>query len=89
MVFCEERLSDGSYCDLLTDVRATWPETRFVVLLCRGKWKEYLQAMRLGAQEVLRCPLRPTDIDLVLIQATKKSARKEMTANSYASSGTK
>jgi DNA-binding NtrC family response regulator len=74
MVFCEERLSDGSYCDLLTDVRATWPETRFVVLLCTGEWEEYLQAMRLGAQEVLRCPLRPTDVDLVLIQARKENA---------------
>jgi hypothetical protein len=36
MVFCEERLSDGSYSDLLTSVRATWPETRFVVMLCTG-----------------------------------------------------
>jgi two-component system response regulator PilR (NtrC family) len=81
MVFCEERLLDGSYCDLLRDVRATWPETGFVVLLCTGEREEYLQAMRLGAQEVLRCPLRPTDVDLVLIQAMKESDRKEMTAN--------
>ena len=81
MVFCEERLSDGSYCDLLRDIRATWPETGFVVLLCTGEREGYLQAMRLGAQEVLRCPLRPTDVDLVLIQAMKESDRKEMAAN--------
>ena len=81
MVFCEERLSDGSYCDLLRDIRATWPETGFVVLLCTGEREEYLQVMRLGAQEVLRCPLRPTDVDLVLIQAMKESDRKEMAAN--------
>ena len=81
MVFCEERLSDGSYCDLLRDNRATWPETGFVVLLCTGEREEYLQAMRLGAQEVLRSPLRPTDVDLVLIQAMKESDRKEMAAN--------
>src|SRR5499425_1800348 len=81
LVFCEERLSDGSYCDLLRDVRATWPETRFVVMLCTGEREEYLQAMRLGAQEVLRSPLRPTDVDLVLIQAMKESDRKEMGAN--------
>jgi len=80
MVFCEERLSDGSYSDLLTSVRATWPETRFVVMLCTGEWEEYLQAMHLGAQEVLRCPLRPTDIDLAVIQAMKQSDRKGMTA---------
>src|SRR5215831_12515962 len=76
MVFCEERLSDGSYCDLLREVRATWPETGFVVLLCTGEREEYLQAMRLGAQEVLRCPLRPTDVDLVLIQAMKRNQKR-------------
>jgi len=37
--------------------------------------------MRLGVQEVLRSPLRPTDVDLVLIQAMKGSDRKEMAAN--------
>ena len=81
MVFCEERLSDGSYCDLLRDVRATWPETRFVVMLCTGEWKEYLEAMRLGAQEILRCPLRPIDLDLVLIQLMKHGDGRSMTAN--------
>jgi|SRR5215469_267786 len=81
MVFCEERVSDGSYSELLKTVRATWPETRFVVTLCTGEWEEYLQAMRLGAQEVLRCPVRPTDIDLVLIRAMKQNDRKAMTAN--------
>ena len=81
MVFCEERLSDGSYSDLLTSVRATWPETRFVVMLCTGEWKEYLEAMRLGAQEILRCPLRPIDLDLVLIQLMKHGDGRSMTAN--------
>ena len=76
MVFCEERLSDGSYSDLLTSVCATWPETRFVVMLCTDEWEEYLQAMHLGAQEVLRCPRRPTDIDLALIQAMKTERQK-------------
>jgi len=77
MVFCEERLPDGPYSDLLTGIRATWSETQFVVMLCTGEWEEYLQAMRLGAQEVLRCPLRPTDIDLVLIQAMKRNELTE------------
>lgn len=74
MVSYEELLSDGSYCDLLTDVRATWPETRFVALLST---EEYLQAMRLGAQEVLRCPLWSTDVDLVLIQSMKENDTKD------------
>jgi len=83
MVFCEERLPDGPYSDLLTSVRATWSETQFVVMLCTGEWEEYLQAMRLGAQEVLRCPLRPTDIDLMLIQAMKRNQKRNELATQW------
>ena len=76
VVFCEERLSDGCYRDLLNDVRlsAASQNTGFVVMLCTGEWEEYLEALRLGAEEVLRCPLQPTDIDLALIHATRNSA---------------
>jgi len=70
-VFCEERLSDGSYRDLLTDVRSGQEGTRFVVMLCTGEWEEYLEALHLGADEVLRCPLQPTDVDLALIHAMR------------------
>jgi DNA-binding NtrC family response regulator len=71
LVFCEERLADGSYVDLLRYVRLTHNDTRVVVLLCTGEWEEYLEALRLGAEEVLRCPLQPTDIDLALIHAMR------------------
>jgi DNA-binding NtrC family response regulator len=71
VIFCEERLSDGSYRDLLNQVRANNDGTRFVVMLCTGEWEEYLEALRNGAEEVLRCPLQPTDIDLALIHAMR------------------
>jgi DNA-binding NtrC family response regulator len=71
VIFCEERVSDGCYRDLLQTVRATSEATRFVVMLCTGEWEEYLEALRLGAEEVLRCPLQPTDIDLALIHAMR------------------
>lgn len=71
VIFCEERLSDGSYRDLLNEVRANNDGTRFVVMLCTGEWEEYLEALRIGAEEVLRCPLQPTDIDLALIHAMR------------------
>jgi DNA-binding NtrC family response regulator len=73
VIFCEERLSDGPYRDLLEDVRTLPSHTRFVVMLCTGEWDEYLEAMRLGAEEVLRCPLQPTDVDLALIHAMRSS----------------
>jgi DNA-binding NtrC family response regulator len=71
VIFCEERLSDGSYRDLLNETKSGSEHTRFVVMLCTGEWEEYLEAMRLGAEEVLRCPLQPTDIDLALIHAMR------------------
>jgi two-component system response regulator PilR (NtrC family) len=82
VVFCEERLTDGSYNDLLREVRAASEDIRFVVMLCTGEWEEYLEALRLGAEEVLRCPLQPTDVDLALIHAMRGPAtRKEMAAH--------
>ena len=82
VVFCEERLSDGTYADLLNEVRSTQQGTRFVCMLCTGEWEEYLEALRLGAEEVLRCPLQPTDIDLALIHAMRSDAgKREMAAH--------
>lgn len=80
VVFCEERLSDGSYRELLSAVRACGEELRFVVMLCTGEWEEYLEALHLGAEEVLRCPLQPTDVDLALIHAMRGAPQKQMAA---------
>jgi DNA-binding NtrC family response regulator len=75
VVFCEEHLSDASYPDLLSLVRAYSPGSRFVVMLCTGEWEEYLEALRLGAAEVVRCPLQAPDIDMVLISAIREGYR--------------
>lgn len=69
VVFCEERLGDGSYRKLLSEVQSSNENLRFVVMLCTGEWEEYLEAMHLGASEVIRCPLQPTDIDMALIHS--------------------
>jgi two-component system response regulator PilR (NtrC family) len=84
LVFCEERLSDGSYIDLLRHVRSSFEDIRFVVMLCTGEWEEYLEALRLGAEEVLRCPLQPTDVDLALIHAMRGSAPSGNQTTSHA-----
>jgi DNA-binding NtrC family response regulator len=73
LVFCEERVSDGSYRDLLEETRADKAQgTRFVTMLCTGEWEEYLEALHLGADEVIRCPLEATDIDMALIHAMRE-----------------
>jgi DNA-binding NtrC family response regulator len=82
IVFCEERLADGSYRDLFLDVQSASEVPRFVVLLCTGEWKEYLEALSLGVEEVLRCPLQPADVDLALIHAMRNGGQKrEMAAH--------
>ena len=72
VTFCEERVSDGSYRQLLTAVVASGRTNRFIVVLCAGEWEESLEALRLGASETLRCPLQAPDIDIALIRATRR-----------------
>jgi DNA-binding NtrC family response regulator len=69
LVFCEEHVTDGSYRELLSVVHARNKMIPFVLILCTGEWEECLEAMRLGATDVLRCPLEPTDINLALVRA--------------------
>jgi DNA-binding NtrC family response regulator len=69
VIFCDESLSDGSYRPLLEIVIATDKTISFVVTLSTGEWDEYLEAMRLGATDVLRCPLNSIDVEVVMTRA--------------------
>jgi len=71
LVFCEECLSDGSYRDLLPSLRAMQTKTPLILMLCTGEWDEYLEAMKLGVRDVIRCPLQPTDVELAMIRAAR------------------
>jgi DNA-binding NtrC family response regulator len=77
LVFCDEILSDGCYRNLLSAHKAGQRAPRIVVTI-RGEWDEYLEAIRLGAFDVVRCPFRPTDIEMVIIHAVRES--REATA---------
>lgn len=71
ILFCEGHLSDGPYRDLLSVVSSKHPATRFVVVLAPEEWPEQDDALKLGASDVLLCPLQPTDVELVLIRAVR------------------
>jgi DNA-binding NtrC family response regulator len=73
-IFCEESLSDGSYRQLLETATATNKRKRFVVMLRTGEWDECLEAMRLGVTDVVRCPLHPIEVALVLIALVRDRA---------------
>lgn len=76
LVFCDERISGGSYRELLPAGDARRRASRLVVMLQTGEWDEYLEAMRLGAFEVIRCPVQPTDVEMTLINATRDQAHR-------------
>jgi DNA-binding NtrC family response regulator len=76
MVFCDERVSGSSYRDLLQSMGIKRRGSRFVIMLHTGEWDEYLEAMRLGAFEVIRCPVQPTDVEMTLIHATRDEAQR-------------
>jgi DNA-binding NtrC family response regulator len=72
VVVCDERLSDGAYHDVLALTIDRKPKVQFIVLLCTGGQEEYCEAIRLGATDVVRLPLHPTDIELALIHALRQ-----------------
>ena len=76
MVFCDELLPDGSYREVLAVLRTASPIAQFVLVMRDGEWQEYLEALRLGVQEVLRPPLLPIDIDLAFIHSFQRIERE-------------
>jgi DNA-binding NtrC family response regulator len=71
LVFCDRHLADGSYRDILNVARSCREKVRVVVSSKRADWDEYLEAMRLGAFDVIASPCRPTDVDWMVIQAKR------------------
>lgn len=72
VVVCDERVSDGTYHDVLALTLDRKPQIQFVLLLCTGGQEEYSEAIRLGVTEVVRPPLHPTDIELALIHTLRQ-----------------
>jgi len=73
LLFCEERLPDGGYADIL--VRSAGISAETVVLTRTGDWDLYMEATRRGAFDVIRSPWRPTDIELIVLRAIREQKR--------------
>lgn len=71
LVFCEEITADGSYRELLSEVRATDTQTRFVVMLSTSEWDGCLGALRLGVADAIPSPLQSTDIESILLHTIR------------------
>jgi DNA-binding NtrC family response regulator len=71
LIFCARALADGDYRDLLLAAREGNLRTRIVLTARITDWDEYLDAMRLGAFDVISAPCRPTDMEWMIIQALR------------------
>ena len=71
LVFCDEHLPDGSYRELLSASGTAQKQPPVVVTTHDGEWNDYLEATRRGAFDVIRYPLQPVDVELVVIRAMR------------------
>ena len=68
LVFCDDRLTDGTYRDLLSGPRTCGNAPYLVVTTRTGEWKEYLEAAGLGAFDMIQYPYRPAEIELNVLR---------------------
>jgi DNA-binding NtrC family response regulator len=76
IIFCDERLPDGDYTDLLELKVPDRVSPPIVVLTRNGEWELYMDATRRGAFDVIRSPWCPTDIELSLIRGVRETRHK-------------
>ena len=72
IVFCDRRLSDGNYRDVLGLTRLQQKPVKLVVTSRLADWDEYLEALHHGAFDLIASPCRPTDVLWALIQARRE-----------------
>jgi DNA-binding NtrC family response regulator len=76
LVFCDESLQDGSYRNMLQTVRTRSKSPHIVVTSRTGEWPEYLEAVKLGAFDLIQYPYLPTDVELNVIRAMRDAERE-------------
>ena len=63
LVFCDRRLTDGGYRDVVAAAaHASQGKVRVVVTSRLADWDEYLEALHHGAFDLIASPCRPTDV---------------------------
>ena len=71
IVFCDEHLPDGSYCDLIHSSGLDHGIPCVVVTTRNGEWELYFEATGKGAFDVIRSPWYATDVELAVIRALR------------------
>jgi DNA-binding NtrC family response regulator len=72
LIFCDRRLSDGNYRDVLAAMRASQSRARVIVTSRLADWDEYLDALHHGAFDLIASPCQPTDVLWAIVQARRE-----------------
>lgn len=76
LIFCEDRLPDGNYHELLNSF-AKPSKSRFIVMSSTPELDDkYDEAMRIGAFEMIATPCRKSDIQWIVIRAMQEESRR-------------
>lgn len=76
LIFCERRLSDGNYRDVIAVTRASQQRIRVVVTSRLADWDEYLDALHHGAFDLIASPCQPTDVLWAIAQARREDQER-------------
>lgn len=79
LIFCDPRLADGNYRELLEVRTASGAKPRVVVTSRTADWDEFKEAMHCGAFDVISVPCRRTDVEWMVTQA-KRAERQTQAA---------
>jgi two-component system, NtrC family, response regulator HydG len=73
LVFCQERLADGTFRDVLNFL---FPRNRMPLIVCSNFYntKVYIEAMSLGAFDYVAFPYSPQDLRWIIANALNKSS---------------
>jgi DNA-binding NtrC family response regulator len=72
LIFCDRRLSDGNYRDVVSATRSARQPTRVIVTSRLADWDEYLDALQNGAFDLIASPCQPTDVLWAIAQARRE-----------------
>jgi DNA-binding NtrC family response regulator len=76
LVFCDRRLPDGTYLEVLAVTQSLGREPRVVVTSRNADWEQYLEALRYGAFELIVSPCKGSDVVWVLSQAKREDYKR-------------
>jgi len=72
LIFCDRRLSDGNYRDVVAATHAARQHARVIVTSRLADWDEYLDALYNGAFDLIASPCHPTDVLWSIVQARRE-----------------